>query len=166
MFPDARLTTPAGDDIYQYHREAFSRDEAPQLVGIGMAEPTDWSYYHLGVVRAVPPGFPPGPRETQHGLLFQSPPPTYVSGHLTEGPDVLFPGGGEFLNPAVLVDCNPPDGNPWPDYGDPGSLPRCGTYTGTPIHLTTNISMVSSQVSYPYLFEEVCHYSVRKASWY
>ena len=161
-----RLTTPAGDVPNQYHashvgqHDLRSQYEPSQLTGM-VTDPQYWPENHPvpdGVV-VVPVSFlpgHPGPHDCLHGQwyspLYQ--PYAYTPGQSPEGPNGLLLPGGENLDPAIAVG------------GDHGISPRCGTVPGGPIHLTTNISMASSQVSYPYLVEEVCPYSAWKTHWY
>jgi len=108
-----------------------------------------------------PPTFPPrypGPYGRHHGQLAQTGTQSqYGVSQPTEGRDSFFPPG---VNPAIGAGYN---NSGWED---PGHFSRFGLDPGGPIHLTTNISAASPQVSYQSPSGEVCNYSVRKAHWY
>ena len=141
---DVRLTIPAGDTAYQY---PYWSDYPPASSDVAWGDGGEYDW--------------------PNQLWWQGYPYPFASSRPPEGYDGSpLPGIGGNVNPAMPVDYNPPYEGTWPDSEDPGGLPRCGTGPGGPIHLTTNISMASSQVSYPHLFEEVCRHSVWKARWY
>ena len=134
------------------------------------AGPTYWPENHPvpGVVFVDLSPFLPGDDEPQDQLHGEWCACSYTPSQVPESPDGWFPGIGESLDPVAAVGY--PDNSPCGDVGpgseNPGISPRCGTDPGGPIHLTTNISVPSPQVSYLHLIEEVCPYSAWKTHWY
>ena len=145
--------------------------EAHQSAGVGTPVPPHFLGYQDAV--ALPwfqPGHP-GPYGHLHGLSTQPYPLQLGTYSLYTMPQVyngLPLGVGGEINQSFAAGHNtvPTHGCAVPGYEDPGSFPRCDTNPGGPIHLTTNISVVSSQVSPLYLSQEVCRYSVWKTHWY
>ena len=78
----------------------------------------------------------------------------------------FLPGVGGNINLAPGLDDIRSHRDAWLEHKDHGNFPRCGTNPGGPTHLTMNISMASSQVSFLHLSQEVCCYSVWKSHWY
>lgn len=149
-----RLTVFVGYALFREAQwDAGSQYEAHHSVGVGTPAPL----YFLGFQDAATmPWFQqePGPYVYLHGLSTQPYPlqPSMYSSHtLPGGYGGLALGAGGHINPSFTV-----------GYEDPGSFPRCDTNPGGPIHLTTNISVVSCQVSPLY----VCRYSIWKVYWY
>ena len=102
----------------------------------------------------------PGPYDHVPGLSTQ--PNSYT---LLGGYHVYAPGVGGTIDPFFTAGYDiSTHGGIVPGY--PVDFPRCDPNPGGPIHLTTNISVVSSQVSPLYLSQEVCRHSVWKTHWY
>lgn len=127
-----------------------------------------------GVTSMTPQAFPPGylepdgnhwPPAQFHPLQMDVYSPG-MFGQLSGGYNAFLPGAGGCVDPLVAVghDGVPAYGGTGIGYGDPFS--RCDTNAGGPIHLTTNISAASPQVSFQYLSQEVRRCSVWKAHWY
>ena len=167
-----RLTVPAGDASTQYHSSyVLQQDiefqyEASQSMGMDMTDPGYWPEDHpvSGSVMSVNqyPFFSghPGTHDCLHEQRYPPPHPLYpyTPGQLSEGRSVGGNLGPSMVGYADNVSCR----DVGPGSEDPCISPRCGTDPGGPIHLTTNISMAFSQVSYPNLIKEVCHYSAWK----
>lgn len=157
-----QLTTPAGD--------IRSQDEASQFVGVTMTSPLYWAenYPMLGGVVVVDPlSFTQG--HPGQWYLPQHPPHAYTPDQRPKDLEGLFPpviGGNTDRDIAVGCPSSIPLEDIGPSCGDPGVSPRYGTDPEGHIHLTTNISMAWSWVSYPHLVEEVCRHSASKTHWY
>jgi len=166
---DVRLTMFAGSFYISNQYPVSGVDSGPQPQPHWCADmDPPWPTYgpdYQGILEVVvldPPVFQPGyPGSHGHhtGLLNQ---PCSYSPYGVDQP-VENPGG--FFSPAVGVGYNDYE-DPWFEWEDPGRFSRFGLDSGGPIHLTTNISAASPQVSYQSLSGEVCHCSVRKAHWY
>lgn len=144
--------------------------EAHQSVGVGIPVPP-YPLGHQGVQN--PPWFQLAGHIGPYGYLYglpTQPYPLQSSTHSYMLPeDYGFdPGVGGNINTffTVSYEHTSAHGCAVPGYEDPGNFPRCDTNPGSPIHLTTNISVLSSRVSSLYLSQEVRHHSVRKAHWY
>jgi len=151
-----RLTTPAGD--------IRSQDEAPQSVDMVMVNPLYWPE-NLPVLGGL--------ALLDASSFFQGqwysplhPPYTYT---LPEDPNGLLPPNvGENLDRVTAAGYggNILQESVGPSSADHRVSPRYGTDPEGHIHLTTNISMAWSRVSYPHLVEEVCRHSASKTHWY
>ena len=156
---------PVGFDI-NIHPVSPERDRrwdtgsqygAHQPIGVD----TPWQLY--GVMSTTPPVLPAGYFDPCGNHLI---PTRFHPSQLPECYGGFGAGGGA----DQVFTVSPNDvyayGGIGPMYEDPGGFLRYDTNPGDPIHLTTNISAASHQVSFQHLSQEVCRYSVRKTHWY
>lgn len=154
--PSGNVPDPHLAHIHQ--PEDWFQNEPFQFMGTGNTPYYPSGYYDI---LGGAPSFFPGhrPLDYHHGWL---------SRPSSEEHNKFLSSVGGSVNSAATFDPNDifAHGGAGLEFGDPGGLPRYGIDPGGPIHLITNVSTDSSQVSSLYLSEEVCRYSVRKTHWY